>query len=509
LILDNFDTVEDKTVLAFVRELPAPTKVIITTRNRIDVAFAVRLTGMPVEDAQKLISQECTKRRISLTEDQVQRLYHHTGGIPLAVVWSVAQMGRGYPPEHVLRKLATPSNDVTQYCFETQLSLIQGKPTFQLLTALAMFVTDASGEALGEVADLGEMDRDVGLVELEDLSLVNKDGKRYNLLPLVKGYIGMQIDPQSDLYRQLIQRYVAYFVKHSKRYGGENLQPYYILDADLANIQAAINFAYHEQLWEFLNELVYAVMQYLDHRDLWRELLEYSRMAVEAATMLNDKASIARYKVFGLGWVRAIRLGLVEQGYREILEGKLIAEEVGDQRGYAMALRNEGLVLIEMRELDKARRCLLESTDIWREINDLRWEARNYVSLGRLEMQAGCLDAASKHYKRALELAQAEGDSYVYAASARHLGMIHSRQGDYDIARKYLNEAVDISVSLSNYQETTYSYITLVEAGLRSGFIEEARFNLKKAEEMATRYGLNRYWAHIVELKAELQSKAT
>ena len=41
--------------------LPAPTKAIVTTRHRLDVAYPVRLSGMPRNDAEQLINQEYTK----------------------------------------------------------------------------------------------------------------------------------------------------------------------------------------------------------------------------------------------------------------------------------------------------------------------------------------------------------------------------------------------------------------------------------------------------------------
>ena len=52
LIVDNLETVDDEAVMEFLRELPAPTKAIVTTRHRLDVAYPVRLTGLPWDDAQ-------------------------------------------------------------------------------------------------------------------------------------------------------------------------------------------------------------------------------------------------------------------------------------------------------------------------------------------------------------------------------------------------------------------------------------------------------------------------
>lgn len=55
LIVDNLETIDDEQLLLFLRELPAPTKAIVTTRHRIDVAYSIRLAGMPFKDALQLI----------------------------------------------------------------------------------------------------------------------------------------------------------------------------------------------------------------------------------------------------------------------------------------------------------------------------------------------------------------------------------------------------------------------------------------------------------------------
>ena len=106
LVVDNLETVDDERVNVFLRELPSPAKTIVTTRHRIDVAYPVRLTGMPKKDGLALIAQECAKKSVTLTEAQAERLYNRTGGVPLAIVWSVAQMGYGYGAHNVLRRLA-------------------------------------------------------------------------------------------------------------------------------------------------------------------------------------------------------------------------------------------------------------------------------------------------------------------------------------------------------------------------------------------------------------------
>jgi hypothetical protein len=71
LIIDNYETIDDERVNSFIRELPCPTKCIVTTRHRIDIADPIRLSAMPREDALFLIRQECQKKHVHLTDIQI------------------------------------------------------------------------------------------------------------------------------------------------------------------------------------------------------------------------------------------------------------------------------------------------------------------------------------------------------------------------------------------------------------------------------------------------------
>jgi hypothetical protein len=95
-------------------------------------------------------------------------------------------MGFGYEAESVLTRLGQPTSDIARFCFEGTIEQIRGKPAHQLLMALSLCDKSASREALGYATGLPELDRDDGLVKLEKLSLVNKHGNRFSLLPLTR-----------------------------------------------------------------------------------------------------------------------------------------------------------------------------------------------------------------------------------------------------------------------------------------------------------------------------------
>ncbi len=137
LLIDNLETVDDEKLLSFLRELPDPTKALVTTRHRIDVAHPVRLTGMPHADALALISQEAARKAVTLTPDECEHLWQRTGGVPLAIGWSIGLMGIGGSVASVLHRLGSGQSDIARFCFAESVAQLRGRDAYGLLLALA------------------------------------------------------------------------------------------------------------------------------------------------------------------------------------------------------------------------------------------------------------------------------------------------------------------------------------------------------------------------------------
>ena len=188
LIVDNLETIDDEEIISFLRELPAPTKCIVTSRHRIDVAFPVRLLGMEEEEANALINSECFRHGIALTPVEAKRLFVRTGGVPLAIVLSIAQIAKGFGVNAVLDRLGKHTDDVARFCFDYSLEKISANE-WKLLMTLSLFSAGTTREFLGEIAELPDIDRDQGLAELEKLSLINRSSNKFWMLPLSLEYV--------------------------------------------------------------------------------------------------------------------------------------------------------------------------------------------------------------------------------------------------------------------------------------------------------------------------------
>jgi len=153
LIVDNLETVDDERLLEFLRELPSPTKVIVTTRHRIDVASPVRLVGMSEIEALALIGHLSQEKEVEINGEEAQKLYNRAGGLPLAIVWSISLMSYGHSVDSVLSRLGSAKNDVIKFSFQSSVETIKGEDAYKLLLALSLFAKDATREALGYVTN--------------------------------------------------------------------------------------------------------------------------------------------------------------------------------------------------------------------------------------------------------------------------------------------------------------------------------------------------------------------
>lgn len=308
LIVDNLETVDDENVIAFLRELPDPTKAIITTRHRIDVAYPIRLGDMPWLDAQKLIVNEAAEKHVTLTPDEAQHLYARAGGVPLAISWSIAQIGFGYPTATVLKRLGQPQEDIARFCFDEALSLIRQHPARKLLLALSLFETGATRQTVGQVAGLGDdiLIRDEGLVQLERLSLVNKEHGRFTLLPLTRDYATAERlkNPTED--RELVENWLSFYIDLVQKDGSNHARWYNfdILTEEGQNILTAVDWTFsagriHEALI-----LMTSVFWYLDMMGRWTDALKYGDKAIELASLENEHLALAGV-CRQAGWIKA------------------------------------------------------------------------------------------------------------------------------------------------------------------------------------------------------------
>lgn len=490
LIVDNLETIDDERVNAFLRELPAPTKAIVTTRHRLDVAYPVRVAGMSKEDGLELIDQECAKKQVTLTESQAERLFARTGGVPLAIVWSVAQMGYGYGVATVLQRLGQPNGDIGRFCFEGAMELVRGTDSHSLIMALCYFAISigASRDALGHVANLPELDRDDGLVRLERLSLVSRKDGRFHMLPLTREYVSYDLYKNPEFEKQAQSGWITWLVDYACRYGGEDWdwRGYNALDIEIENILSMIDQGLEEE-WPESLVAFRSIIYYMKISGRWAESILLDRRALRLAQKVNDIRTICLVSSQSLGWVLG-QLGLFSEAERYAMLGLQAARSLNDPHDLVHSTRILGQIRRKQGRLEDALQLYQSALDMARLHHYKGFEGNLLGELAKTMRDMGERNKAWDLFEQATSILELrERDKPLYASLLGHMGRMAYEDGNLVDGRAYCEACRDIFDEISGVTDVL---LTLAEISSAEGRLVEAKALAQQSVDLYNRLGM-------------------
>lgn len=446
LIIDNLETIDDESVLSFLRELPISTKTIVTTRHRIDVAYAIRLEGMRWAEAEKFIQLECEKRGLAFdNEETATLLFERTGGLPLALEWSIAQIALGFGETATLKRLIDPSEDIARFCFKTAVDSLLNTPAYKLLLALSLFEVEGGREALGLIAGIeDETVRDRGLTHLENLSLISKSGGRFRMLPLTRNYLKSEPVWKTELGEQLQTNWLDYLISINALEGHSYWRwiNFELLTVEGENILAAVDWALQNGKSETALALAPAIYWYLDAGGRWGKLIQYAHAIIPIAQEMSDYWSLAG-TWRQLGWVNG-QIGNYEEAAEYLQKGiracDLIEDGRSDEAGsftllaWSQVLRKSGKFEEAAEVLERVRQ-IAEKQYIADEIPEtLEYE------LGKLARDREDWEAAREHFSRIVQWSTVQEEKKqmfspdLVAGSRGSLALVLYHLGEYQKA---------------------------------------------------------------------------
>lgn len=512
IILDNLETVDDEKVNVFIRELPKPTKAIVTTRHRIDVSFPIRLTGMPWEDIKKIIEQECNKKNVKLTLEEAQQLFHRTAGVPLAVVWSIALMGIGYPIKTVLEKLGDAEDKFAEFCFKESLESIRPEPTYKILLSLALFATDASRDALGIIPELSTRDRDDGLVRLETLSLVDKQADRFKLLPLTKTYVLAELKKNADLGQVLYRRWIAYLKSLCAGVDSEYYWRYrsYAFYKEGDTILDAIQWCREHGPAEDAIFLTYASYDYLEVVGRWNEIVLVVDDVMGLAESIQDSNAMARLNSIK-GWIfmQQGELDKAEQSFQVSLDKY---RSVNSKEGETIILQHFSAVYRKRKEFDAAKKYSQQACEIADQLKTGDLVALVNTEAGKLARDMEDWDRAKELFAQIADyfeerVEQTPRDEPLARSTWGHLAVVAQAQGNYQEAKDLCLKSLEFfeAWGTKGYMATLKLRLALAEASL--GDKRNAKVHATEAAEWFDRLGMKPDYFEAEKLLNKLNSK--
>lgn len=506
LIIDNLETIDDENVNAFLRELPSPTKCIVTTRHRIDVAYPIRLTGMPKDDAFQLISQECNKKGVNLTKADAEDLYERCGGVPLALVWSISQMGFGNDIPSVLHWLGQPNSDISRFCFEGTVAKIRDTHAFDLLLALSLFAKDADREVLGFVADLDDVSayREKGLANLEMLSLVNKDGSRFSFLPLTKEYVLKEFQSKPEFYTAAWKRLNQYYINLVSRYQRSDFSGHLIFDIERDNIIHMLSICRATGEVETVAQIMMNFDIYLRARGFWNEALEnleimfnYANEQHNIQMQAHANRAIGRIYAFRQDYDKA------ELHLKEAYKQSMSIKNIRDSLSAADYL---SLVYCDRKDYTSAQRILSEGIVLAMSANENELIIRLQNRMAEIDLQQNRISEAKKRIEELLKLNKDETYVSTVALGLTNLiaGRISLDLQDFEGANKYFERSLNIARNRGIEQDIGNATLWMAKLLERTGRVDEAIIKAQEAFEILSRIGDNRGSLEAEALKDEL-----
>jgi len=513
LVLDNLDALEGpgaEEVRAFLRNLPPPTKAIVTSRERLDVADVLPLRGMEEEEARQLMEAEGEARGVRLNAAQQAELYRRTAGLPLPIKLSIARLAAGEAWEGVRRWLGDATGDLPRYCVGGQVELARRKSpeAYRLLLACALFDRDAGAarEALGVIADLPMQDRDEGLRLLVRLSPVNGDPERdrFWMLPLVQEYARAELE-QADFRADMRKRWLAWARDFALRYGADldvHIENAPRFAAEYPNLRLAFRWCIEHEQWEDLLTLADGLWFYPYLAGLLKEAHEIAEMGIKSARSLGDLSREAR-SMRHLGLV-AWEQGNRSQGEELFQQAASIAQRCQDWREFGLALIRLAGCLIDRGELKEGKSMALRALSIGEEVEDryIQGLAAYWISVA--ESKEGNLKSSLEWLDKGEIWARELGWSRALTWYLLRRGANLMEAGRYAEAERYLLRAME-TITWDEPRFFAQAKYYLAHTYRKTSRPELARRTAEEVRDLAERIGMGALRKDAEALLRELQ----
>ncbi len=462
LIIDNLDTDWSADLVSFIHYMPPSTKVVVTTRHRIDEPHRVHLDNMARDDALLLIGQEAELKNVVLSDEKdADSLYEATGGNPLAIKWCIGQMAFGQTIDAVTHYLLEAEADLISYILEKSVNLLQADSTaYELLLALALVAGDAPRAALGSMVGLeGDIPRrDLSLAKLERLSLVNRNPHedRFSLLPLTRLYLRPRLEDSPELKERLFRGLVRYY---QQRFPSEGSGPNRFWDGithhklveqleqewvNVKDVLAQLHQAGKEGDKDLLT-LGLPLVHMMNMLSLVSERTELCRWMIESARRLDDPVE-AWLWMDGLGWM--LRRARCYDEWRDAIDEsrRVIDRHGGLELALILADAHEAYAHIAQGNLARAEELLLSAGQrLNLEEAGRSADPVERLVASRLSDHWFRLLRAKKEYAQALEwllasleLRRSSGDEL--GSTYYYLGDLCYQQKNYTEARSWFQE---------------------------------------------------------------------
>jgi len=544
LVVDNAESIKDEKLWRFLEGIPQPSAALVTTRESLPrEGKEIRILEMEQEEATRLLWQEA-RRRSPLwgahlsNEDKegLNEIAQVMKGHPLAIKLTAALLARRSISSIRDELRRNPPQEVWERFYVSFKSLTEGQK--DLFCRLAVFTSSMTEEAVGEIcmekkdsnwqSDLGELERRSFLNRIEILAQ-DQDGNevtlyRYKLHPLMRQYATAKADST------LLDRLRPRFAEHFLEYAQSPKMKFNMLEWEMENILAGLEWAYTRKRWELVREYAWAVDTYLATRGYWKDRKELLDQAIKATQELGDEAGEANalYLMGNLAYATGDldkawsqyqkslkisqnsqklsykiveaktlhQMGMLTNATGDLAEAKnyykkslKIKQKIRDKMGVAKTLHQMGIMAYDRGDLDKACRRYRWSLKIEKELKDKSGEAKTTHQMAILAYDTGNLEKARTLYEKSLRIKQDLQDKRGEAITLHHMGNLANATGNLCEAKELYRQSLKIKQELGDKRGIAITLHQMGNLAYATGNMDEAGRQFQESLKIRTELG--------------------
>jgi len=543
LILDAYEVVsQDMEVLAFLEQSGGPSRVLLTSREDVHLrgSWALRLAGLPAEDAIRLFLEVAGWYGVKVSSEQVPLVAEICAlldYIPLPI-----RLVAGYARTERLDAILEGLRDKGQYYHLMATDLRQSQElsfryTYDLLSEggrqlwaimAAIFAGTPNRDAVQAVYGA---EADEALDELLDWQVVERTNGQYRMAEVVREFGRARLAELRLDEAELRARHAAHYLDVAREtFAVEKYQrgewaaveetdgPDIFTAADwaVAELERAEGASVEELLarWKELEpkgsevplagEWAYVMRDYIVHR---LPSSGYRWLAGGLVAWCLSKAGEAHARQALL----CNELGLIHDArgdYAAALawyeRSVVLQEELGDRAGLAPTYNNIGRVHYARGEYGAALEWYAKSVALEEGLGDRAGLATTYNNIGQVHYARGDYGAALEWYERSVAFQDALGDRAGLATTYNNIANVHYARGEYDAALKWYEKSVSFQEALGDRAglATTYNNIANVHyaRGEYDVALEWYEKSMALKEELGDRAGLATTYNNIASI---------
>jgi len=506
VVVDNFETITDGALLAWLLRLPEPSKALITSREYSrafrNSTIVVDLRGMSEAEAQEFIGQRLRVLRIErLVSDhsQLEPLVVATGGNPKAIEIALGLVKHERRPlQQVVDDLYAARGELFDDLFTRAWALLD-EAAWRVLLVMTFFPASASSEALSAAADVQGFAFDRAVERLTDLALLDVQQvdlnslPRYTLHPLVRSFAGARLVEQPAFEDGARERWVGWYVQLASKVGfcWDDLSKLLLLDNEYETAYAVALWTLENERYIESHRVGTGITYFFYVRGIWDKSLSINLIRSQAAQYLSDirgeikaiancvqmlvvqgsikEAETYLLKLHELGqssqlspdtfyayqhalyffWAAYGDLDKAQQACQEVLRStEGMSKNLDIANCHALAT-----VWYRMGKLKEVEQILLETLEKAIQYNYQRAVVFITIRLVAIDLDQGNPEGAAKKLSEIRLKAYEHQDRRYIAEIQRLYARLHTLRGDLPAARAALAEAIDLFERLGMRRE--------------------------------------------------------